>query len=411
MCGRYSLDNKGTFNVILVLAGFWPHSENSITGIFVVQQVAALVRAGFTVKVVLPMTVGRRNPKPLTPEALGLSSDHVSVVQIAFPRVPEALTAWPGIFTLNVWLAKLFIGLQTAQIMRAGDYRAVIIHGLRYCGLSLSASSKKSPSRIVVMHGCDPFLEEYARSSPVLRAVRAMSSASDSIVLVGEPLREHALAIGLQPDKIAVIPNGTDLPSIDSVSAAQRPMAETRLLLSVSNLVKLKGIDVNLRALAALTSRRPDLRWRYHIVGDGVAAASLRQVAEDLGISDRVVFLGRLDYRRTMQEMSTCDIFSLPSWGEAFGIVYLEAMARMRPAVGCFQNGAEDVITDGEDGCLVAPKDVENLSEVLERLLEDPRLCASLGAAARRTAERFSWDTNVARLLSLVGIRSAPRSP
>lgn len=411
MCGRYSLGNKGALGVILVLTGFWPHSGNSITGIFVVQQVAALVRAGFKVKVVLPMTVGRRHPKPLTPEALGLSNDHVSVLQVAFPRLPEALTAWPGDFTLNVLLAKVFMGLRTRKILRDRDYRAVIIHGLRYCGLSILAPWKNCPGRTVVMHGFDPFLAKYARSSSVVRAVRSMSSASDSVVLVGEPLREHALAIGVHPDKIAVIPNGTDLPLIDSVSPVQRPLGESRVLLSVSNLVELKGIDVNLRALAALASRRPDLRWRYRIVGDGVAASSLRQLAVDLGISDRVVFVGRLDYGRTMQEMSTCDIFSLPSWGEAFGIVYLEAMARMRPAVGCFQNGAEDVITDGEDGCLVAPRNVENLSEVLERLLEDPRLCASLGAAARRTAERFSWDTNVARLLSLVGIRSAPRSP
>ena len=121
-----------------------------------------------------------------------------------------------------------------------------------------------------------------------------------------------------------------------------------------------------------------------------------------LGLSRRVTFLGRLSYEETMQEIAQADIFSMPSWAEAFGIVYLEAMARGRPAIGCVNNGAADIITDNEDGLLIGPRDVGALEAAIAHLLESPELCRRLGIAGRRTAERFSSDENARRMLALL---------
>lgn len=387
--------------MLLVLSGFWPSTSNKITGIFVVQQVAAMVRAGFAVTVVLPKAMGKWSPKPLMPQELGLAGNAVELVEVPYLRLPEGLTSLPGALALNVWLAKRFIGHGVRRLLRSRSCHLAIVHGQRYCGFSLPGWSKLVPVCITVMHGFDPFLVNHSDRREVHRATRDMSEASECVVLVGSSLRAHARAIGVPEERVRVVLNGAVLPDVSEVSSRQRPLTDRRRFLSVSNLVHWKGIDLNLRALAALKTRRPDLDWEYRVVGDGPMGPSLRELAESVGISDRVLFLGRLDYAATMDEMAACDVFSLPSWGEAFGIVYLEAMARMRPVVGCFRNGAEDIIDDGVDGCLVPPGDVEALSRTLERLLGSPELCIQIGVSARRKAEQFSWDANVRELLSL----------
>lgn len=385
---------------ILVVTGFWPSYSNSIAGIFVVQQIAAMVRAGYEVVVVLPRVIGRGGARPLTISELGLPSGAVKFSQVPYIRLPEMLTALPGALSLNILLAKLCVGSGVRRLLNGRFFSMAVIHGLRYCGLSLPGWAKLVGSCSVIVHGVDPLLARNSNNNSVKFAVGMMGEECDSIVLVGNSLRLHALAIGLPENRLRVVFNGTDIPSLATVSSSQRSLTQIRRVLSVCNLIPLKGVDLNLRALAALKVRRPELDWEYRVVGDGPMASSLRQLAQALGILDRVCFVGRLDYATTMAEMAACDVFSLPSWGEAFGIVYLEAMARMRPVVGCFSNGAEDIIDDGVNGCLVQPGDVDALSRILERLLEGPDYCVQLGVEARRKAEQFSWDVNVSKLLS-----------
>jgi len=94
--------------------------------------------------------------------------------------------------------------------------------------------------------------------------------------------------------------------------------------------------------------------------------------------------------------MDACDVFSLPSWNEAFGVVYLEAMACGKPVIGCQGQGIEDVITDGKTGFLVKPKDVADLAAILLMLFEDPELRRKVGAQARRLVQAdFTWEKNV----------------
>jgi teichuronic acid biosynthesis glycosyltransferase TuaC len=83
-------------------------------------------------------------------------------------------------------------------------------------------------------------------------------------------------------------------------------------------------------------------------------------------------------------------------------------MARMRPVIGCFANGAEDFITNGKDGVLVNPRDIGELAAALEKLIADPEYCRVLGEAGRSTAEGYSWDTNAKKMLALLNTESEP---
>ena len=140
---------------------------------------------------------------------------------------------------------------------------------------------------------------------------------------------------------------------------------------------------------------------RYTVVGDGPERSRLEDLARRLGIADRVTFAGRLEHHEVVREVARADIFCLPSWREAFGVVYVEAMACGKPVIGCRSQGAEDIISPGQDGILVEPRDVASLASALGQLLEDPELRQRMGEAARRRSRAFSWDRTAEIYLDL----------
>lgn len=387
---------------LLVIAGYWPTSSNSISGIFVAQQVAAFVRAGYRITIVLPRTVGRNASSPLTPAQLGLDADKVRLFRAPVFRLPEKLSSLPGALTLNAFLQGKMLRRFFRSVLAGEQFDTCVIHGERVALGYPDWSCCVGGNTVVVIHGVDPYWLRGRNAKTGGAILEGISTSGVEFVLVGNPLCSHARLLGLPPEKIHVVANGTDLPQRDELIRVQPRPNSHRVVLSVSNLVPLKGIDDNLRALSLLRKAKPGLEWEYRIIGEGSFRPHLVDSTHDLGIADRVRFLGRLSYEQTMDEMLRADIFSLPSWAEAFGIVYLEAMSRMKPVIGCLGNGAADIITDGKDGFLVPPRDVDKLRETLVTLLEDPDLCRRLGVKARQTAENFSWDANVKRMCQLM---------
>lgn len=390
---------------LLVISGFWPTEGNPVSGIFVVQQVAALARAGTRMTVILPRTIGRSSDLLLSALVLGLTASGVRLLEVPVLRLPEKLSSLPGAIQLNTMLWGLMLGRAIRRLSRTHFFNGCVVHGARYGGLSLPFWRQEiRGSTAVVVHGVDPFMVVPGNQKRARPLFCRAGEVSDAVVLVGQPLKAHAEFLGFPSSKLQVVPNGTDLPSICEVSAGQRERTQARRVVSVSNLVPLKGVDDNLHALAAVAKQRPDLQWEYRIVGDGPYRAELERLAAQLGIAPRVKFLGRVAYDETMHEIMQCDVFSLPSWGEAFGIVYLEAMARMRPVIGCFDNGAADIFADGVEGRLVPPRDVPALAAALTQLIGDPALCSKMGRAGRATAETMSWDANAKQMLGLLGL-------
>jgi glycosyltransferase involved in cell wall biosynthesis len=154
-------------------------------------------------------------------------------------------------------------------------------------------------------------------------------------------------------------------------------------VLSVGNLIPIKGHEVLMRSVAAIADRHS--RLRCEIVGDGPERDRLKLLARDLGISDRVAFLGRQSRSALAQTLRRAAVFALPSRYEGLGCVYLEAMACAKVAIGCRGQGIEEIIHHGKNGWLVAPDSVEDLASGLSTLLESFALRESIGARARRT--------------------------
>ena len=109
----------------------------------------------------------------------------------------------------------------------------------------------------------------------------------------------------------------------------------------------------------------------------------MEKLSSELGIQDKVEFLGQLPHDKVMEYMAICDIFSLPSWRESLGLVYLEAMLHGKPIIGCQGQGVDGLIKDRETGLITKPKDVESIIEVMDFLLSNPDKAIMIGEEAK----------------------------
>jgi teichuronic acid biosynthesis glycosyltransferase TuaC len=160
-------------------------------------------------------------------------------------------------------------------------------------------------------------------------------------------------------------------------------------LVTVAHLVRRKRHAVVLHALAALRTR---LELDYVIIGDGPGRAPLERLSAELGLHDRVRFLGQLEHEQAMMEARRCHVFVMPGVEEPFGVAFVEAMAGGLPAIGARgEGGPEDIAAAGEGMVLVKPDDHLALADAIEGVFR--RDLERLGTAARATVERhFTWE-------------------
>lgn len=196
--------------------------------------------------------------------------------------------------------------------------------------------------------------------------------------------------------KLRVIPMGFDHSRLDAVHAdpevtasLERFAAGRPLLLTVGRHVYYKGYQHLLSALARM--KEPTV---VVMIGTGPLGESLRRQARELGIADRVLFMGEVGHAALVAAYHRCTVFTLPSVepSEAFGMASAEAMACGKPTVVCrLGNGVDDLNQDGETSLLVPPRDEPALAHALDTLIRDGTLRTRLGAQARnRLAREFS---------------------
>ena len=162
-----------------------------------------------------------------------------------------------------------------------------------------------------------------------------------------------------------------------------------------------KGADTLIAALPGVLKNSPDIF--LVLVGGGEDRARLERLARDLGVSERTRFLQDLSQDELFACYANCEVFALPSRGEGFGLVYLEAMAHGKPVIGGAHGGALDVIDDGMTGWLVPHGDVERLSSALEWLLADPVRAREMGERGRqRLRNTFSFEQFQSRLTQIL---------
>jgi glycosyltransferase involved in cell wall biosynthesis len=228
----------------------------------------------------------------------------------------------------------------------------------------------------------------------------ATARSSAALVAVSKDTRRAYENQGY-PNRIRVIYNGVAAATADANGLREELFipADAPLVAEVGRLCDVKGQRELIDAIARLPSVRAVLVGADLEQG-GAYERALRHHAEELGVTDRVVFAGHRDDAARI--VAAADVFALPSWTEGLPLVVLEAMALGRPVVATTVGGTPELVADGETGLLVAPRDVEALTAALKRVLDDTELRRRLGEAGRRRVqERFSADAMTRDVLSI----------
>lgn len=237
-------------------------------------------------------------------------------------------------------------------------------------------------------HNDDPF-----RSGRMRHLERLLTRRTARVVCITEALaRFNEEVVGLPAAKLRVVHYGLDEPPAPWGPPGGPDIPdEVPVLLVVGRLVRQKGVDVAIAALARVREQHPDTR--LVVLGEGPLRAELGALAAQLGLSDAVSLPGRVGdvswwYRRA-------SVVVHPSRWEGFGLALLEAMLCERPIVGSDVSSIPEIVVDGETGLLVPPDDPESLAEAASALLDDPARARALGAAG---LERARTEFSVARM-------------
>ncbi len=279
------------------------------------------------------------------------------------------------------------------------------------------------PARVVfVDHTSGPVPESQPRERPLAALLKRAADAVtmvrvDSIAGVSDYVRERNLKRwGLPPERVRTIYNGVDtrrflskeaffstdpqlaVQELAARGAGERPQADGGdgrvRLLAVAYLIKEKGVDHLVRALARM---QHGAHAHLTVAGDGPELPRLKALAQELGVAERVEFAGLRDDVPAL--LARTDIFVHPAiWAEAFGLTIAEAMSNGCAVVASRIGGIPELIAHGETGLLFTPGHVPELAQALDQLVQQPALRRQLGQNARaRTEQRFELSSCAAQ--------------
>jgi phosphatidylinositol alpha-1,6-mannosyltransferase len=276
----------------------------------------------------------------------------------------------------------------------------------------------------LVLYGTELLLLQHrlARFGLKRGVARSLLGAAAAIVAISRWTRDLCVEVltqlGLEEvgPIVRVVPLGTDpgafRPGLPTGAVRLRyGLGQGRWLLTVARLAAHKGIDTGLRVLAALRAEFPDLR--YAIVGSGVERTHLGALAKELGVEDRVRFLGHVPEADLPALYNCAEIYlglsrTVALMAEGFGIALTEASACGLPVVGGLGGGIPDAVRDGETGFLVDSSLPGPATEAVSVLLGNRDLGRRLGDNGRRAAEQhYNWD-RVAADFYRIGSEFAP---
>jgi glycosyltransferase involved in cell wall biosynthesis len=291
------------------------------------------------------------------------------------------------IFPIHLWR-------QTADIIVIHEPNPVAV--LSYCLV-------RPLGHLIVWYHSDVVRQRYLFElyRPFLRYVLRKA---ERIVVSSPKLAEHATSLQEFQSKVTIIPFGIDLaqmeatPQISKATDGLKNRYRAPIILFVGRMVRYKGIEFLLQALAAVKATTL-------LVGLGPCLSDLKGLATQLGIEDRTYFLGEVSQFELIALYHACDIFVLPSVSqqETFGFVQLEAMACGKPVVSTdLPSGVPWVNRHRETGFVVPPQDVPALRAALECLVADPELRRQMGARGyRHVVTDFSKERMVKDSLDL----------
>ena len=373
---------------VLTLTPFYPTDDDDAQGCFISEPLASLAKAGVRNTVFALQPFYRRRFRAGT---------------LAVPAQWLRYFSLPGGFGLPTAGAFVFarIVARVRELHRRQPIHLMHAHGALPCGhAAMLLSAELGMPYVVSVHGLDAFstVQVAGRAGAWCKRIsQRVYRNSRRVICISEHVREEVLQPMGRSCRTSVVYNGVD-PEL--FSPAAEPLADAVTVLSVGNLIPIKGHELLVRAAATLAADFPKLRWE--IIGEGAERGQLQALAQQLGVADRVFFLGRQSRKQVAAAMQQCTLFALPSRYEGLGCVYLEAMSCGKAVIGCREQGIAEIIQHGSNGFLVGPGNEKELALAIGFLLRDPQRRANLGVAARDTIlERLTLEHQAEALVRI----------
>jgi len=356
---------------------------------FVHEQARTLAARGHRVTVIscvlCPPLASRLRPEAHALDLRTPARDRLDGVEIVYPRALSLGDGGDRLFGGSLMALAAF--REAKRMHEAAPFDLIHAHMLPRDGhAALLIGRRLGVPVVLTVHGTDVLRYFGEGITPWKRNVK-IAREVDALMAVSPMLLNRVRGCRGEKAISRVVENGVDLSLIPEVRE-NRPGR----ILSVGTLKARKCMDRTLSAFARVAGEFPQAELT--LIGEGPDREALLAMARELGVAQRVHLTGGMPHRQVLEEMSRSDLFLLPSWGEGFGIVYIEAMAAGCLAVGARNEGIDGTLRDGENGFLVDAGSVDQMEQILRRCLGDPASVREIRMAGMRTAREMTWERN-----------------
>lgn len=363
---------------ILYVSGMYPTPKFPQKGIFSHEQVKALKKIGVDIDVVVPYTFYDREIKNEYWEYEGVNIRYIKYFKI------------PGTADFHRSGKALFHSLDRELDLKSYDiYHA---DAALPVGQAVMYAAKKYDKKYIIHgHGLDVFLDvsykDKKNCDKIVEASKEVYENADAFIGVSQKVVDNVTQRVDMGERTYVAYNGV---GVENFHPEVHKNDKIKII-SVGNLIPLKGHDYTLRALKVLNEKYPN-RFSMKLLGRGYLEQELKELASELGLDNIVEFEGYIPYSELANEVRKGDVFVLPSYYEALGCVYLEAMASGLPSIGCKNNGIDEIIEDGVDGFLIDVKNVDQIVESVEKLMDEDVRSDMAKKARKKVETGYTWD-------------------
>ncbi|MFZ5364044.1 MAG: glycosyltransferase family 4 protein [Patescibacteria group bacterium] len=231
------------------------------------------------------------------------------------------------------------------------------------------------------------------------------------VVANSEFTKNELIKLGVAENKITIVhpcPSSGDGIAPEKLSEIKNRLglADKKIILTVGRLVERKGYDKVIEALSKILEKVPNAI--YVIIGDGPEKENLKSQISNLKLENDVLLLGGVSEEKKNAFYQLCDVFAMTPRQidadvEGFGTVYLEANSFGKPVVAGRSGGIAEAVVDGVTGIIVAPENIDQISEAVIKILSDENLAKNLGEEGKKRVEKeFIWEEQVEKLKKLI---------
>ncbi len=302
-------------------------------------------------------------------------------------------------------LASLLFCQLFATYRASRRYKVDVINAHWLIPMGFTACLTKLRTRtpvLITIHGGDVF----SLRSGVMAKLKTWSLRhADAVVVNSSATYEEAKKL-YDAKEYPIIPMGVDVEALQPVEKQAKSDGDPLRLLFVGRLSEEKGVTYLIEAMSDIGKKGKNVHLT--IAGSGPKEDSLKEYVRQRKLEDNITFVGWVSHDKFPELFRSHDVFVGPSivsdkgWQEAFGLVFAESLALNTPVIGTATGGIKDIIKDGRNGLLVAPRDAKALAAAIIQFIDSPDLVTKLTVGSREDIKkRFAWNVTIAGYASI----------